>query len=222
MDRTFVLTAVAVIVATVALAPAAAAQASGTTISASINGDTVNDGDTITIEGDTQEISIDVQSNVNITSVTSEFGLDRKTQTPQQVGNRKKVDFTYNESLDKEVANFTVTVMLEDNSEKVLSATVEKKVESGGNGEGIQAKIDKLEQQLNRLKQENQELKQKQSQLEKKNEKLRQENKELQSQIANQTNPDNNGTDGGNGQPGFTPVVALVAMALAFAGYRYR
>ena len=222
MNRKLALSVMALLVAAT-MVPVAAAQSS-TSITATINGQNVNNGDTVTLGENPQNITVTVDAPVNITSVTSEAGPHTTTRTPQNLMDRTQVEFSYNQSITQEMANFTVTASLENGEEKTLSANLEQEeVGTSGGSSDIAAQLDKLQEQVSNLQQRNQELKQKQSQLSQANKRLRDQNEKLKNQVNNESSSSsNNGSSGGNGQPGFTAVVAFAALVLAAVGYRYR
>jgi len=211
---------VLILVLAVAASPAVAAAPA---ISVTVDGEDVSDGDTVEVEDSPAEVVFNVTSDAGISSVQREHG---STLDAEGLTERQTYDDTFNVSVfgEKEV---TVEATDTGGETRTVTFLLSRPSEAGP---GLREQVESIRERANRLENETSELEQRRQDLRERREELRQELNETRNTRENMEsengNGNGNGSDGnsggGQGMPGFTAVVALVAVSVAALSLRKR
>lgn len=205
----------------VALA-ASPAVAAAPDISVTVDGEEVSDGDTVEVEDTPASVSFNVSSDVGIGAVRREHGttLDAEGLTGRQ---------TYTDSFNVSVfGQKEVVIEATDTNGDTRTVTMTL-ARSSETAPGAREDLEALEDRANRLENETSDLEERRQELMERRQELREQLNNVSEQGSgnggdgNSSGSGDDGSGGGSqGLPGFTAVVALVAVAVAALSLRKR
>lgn len=207
----------------VAISPAALA---ATDITVTVDGEDVSDGDTVEVDDSPATVSFNVSSDTGISLVETEYGTNLDAEGLEA---RRSYRSRFNVSV---FGQKEVSIQATDTGSETQSFRFTLK-RSSETSTGLREDLQNIQDRANRLENET-------SELEERRQELIERREELRKQIENTTQGANNGSGngdedgnddgnssdgtggGGQGLPGFTAVVALVAVAISVAALSLR